>query len=95
LKIEIGTAVIDSAEGRRPAGCQEKTKGRFRGLRFITCDVPVMGQAGNRGSALTRLEARVALADHEHLAAATHDFAIAMTLLGGFEGRKDFHGGFP
>jgi hypothetical protein len=37
------------------------------------------------GSALTRLEARIALADHEDFAAATDDFAIAMTLLGRFE----------
>jgi hypothetical protein len=50
----------------------------------MTCDL-----------ALTRLEARIALADHEHFATATHDFAVAMTLFGGFEGRKDFHGGFP
>ena len=33
-------------------------------------------------SALTRLEARVALADHEDLAAAANDLAITMTLLG-------------
>src|SRR5437899_5407288 len=39
----------------------------------------------NCRSALTRLETRVALADHEHFAPATHDLAVAMTRLGGFE----------
>jgi hypothetical protein len=42
-------------------------------------------------SALARLEARIALADHENLAAAAHDLAVAVPLLRGFEGRKDFH----
>jgi hypothetical protein len=42
---------------------------------------------------LTSLEARVALADHENFAATTDDFAIPMTLLGGFERGKYFHGG--
>ena len=44
-------------------------------------------------SALAGLEARVALADHENLAAATDDLAVAMALLGGFERRQYFHGG--
>jgi hypothetical protein len=43
---------------------------------------------------LTRFETRIALADHEHFAAAANDFAIAMTLLGRFERRQDFHDGF-
>jgi hypothetical protein len=40
--------------------------------------------AANRratGSALARFETRVALADHEHFAAATDDFTVAVTLL--------------
>jgi hypothetical protein len=37
-------------------------------------------------SALASLEARVALADHEYLAAATHDFAITVARLGRFQG---------
>jgi hypothetical protein len=45
-----------------------------------------------RGSALTSLEARVALADHEYFAAATHDFAVAVALFGGLQRRQDFHG---
>src|SRR5688500_5171638 len=48
--------------------------------------------SANDRSALARLEARVALADHEHLAAATHDLAVAMALLCGLEGRQHFHG---
>ena len=36
-------------------------------------------------SALARLETRVALADHEYLAATAHDLAIAVTGLGGLE----------
>jgi hypothetical protein len=46
-----------------------------------------------RGLALARLETRVALADHEDLAAATHDLAIAVAGFGGFERRQDFHVG--
>jgi hypothetical protein len=43
-------------------------------------------------SALARLETRIALADHEYLAATTHDLAVAMALLCGLEGRQHFHG---
>src|SRR5690242_17381123 len=43
-------------------------------------------------SALARLEARIALADHEHLAATTHDLAVAMPLFRGLQGRKHLHG---
>ena len=46
-------------------------------------------------SALARLETRVALADHEHLAATTHDLAVAMALLGGFERGQNLHGKTP
>jgi hypothetical protein len=50
-------------------------------------------ESGNAGrSALTRLETRIALADHEHLAATTYDLAVAMALLCGLEGRQHFHG---
>ncbi len=45
------------------------------------------------GSALTRLEARIALADHEDLAPAADDLAVAVAGLGRLEGRQDFHGG--
>jgi hypothetical protein len=44
------------------------------------------------GSALTRLETRVALADHEDLAAPTHDLAVAMARLGRLKRGQDFHG---
>jgi hypothetical protein len=44
-------------------------------------------------SALACLETRVALADHENLAATAHDLAVTMPLLGGLERRKHFHGG--
>jgi hypothetical protein len=46
-----------------------------------------------RGLALARLETRVALADHEDLAAAAHDLAIAVAGFGGFERGQDFHVG--
>jgi hypothetical protein len=46
-----------------------------------------------RGLALTRLETRVALADHEYLAAAAHDLAIAVAGFGGLERGQDFHVG--
>ena len=46
-------------------------------------------------SALARLEARVALADHENLAAAAHDFAVAVALLRGLQRIQHFHGIAP
>jgi len=48
-----------------------------------------------RESALARFETRIALADHEDLAAAAHDLAIAVTGFGGFERGQDFHGSKP
>ena len=42
-------------------------------------------------SALACLETRIALADHEHLAATAYDLAVTMPLLRGLEGRKHFH----
>src|SRR5690348_14515467 len=42
---------------------------------------------------LACLETRVALADHEHLAAPAHDLAVAVPLLRGLQGRKHLHGG--
>jgi hypothetical protein len=49
------------------------------------------GIRAGRGSALAGLEARVRLADHEDLATAAHDLAVAVTGLRGLQGRKDFH----
>jgi hypothetical protein len=46
----------------------------------------------DRISTLTSLEARIALANHEHLAAPAHDLAVAVPLFGGLEGRKHLHG---
>jgi len=43
-------------------------------------------------SALASLETGVALADHEHLAATTHDLAIAVPRLGGLQRIKHLHG---
>src|SRR5690606_14130694 len=43
------------------------------------------------GSALARLETRIALADHEDLARATHDLAVAVTGLRRFQGGQDLH----
>jgi hypothetical protein len=43
-------------------------------------------------STLTRLETRVALADHEHFAAAAHNLAVAVPLLGGLQRGKHLHG---
>src|SRR5690606_8881511 len=42
-------------------------------------------------SALARLETRVGLADHEDLATATHDLAVAVTGLRRFQGGQDLH----
>ena len=40
---------------------------------------------------LARFETRVALANDIHFAATTHDLAIFVAGLGGFEGRQNFH----
>jgi hypothetical protein len=58
-------------------------KGRLRGL-FHGVD--------RLDSALTSLETRVALADHEHLAATAHNLAVAMPRLGGLQRVKHLHG---
>jgi hypothetical protein len=67
-----------------PKGTHEK--GRFRGLfhDFVA--------TGPKDSALTSLETGVALADHEHLAATTHDLAVAVPRLGGLQRVKHLHG---
>jgi hypothetical protein len=43
-------------------------------------------------STLARLEARVALADHEHFAATAHNLAVTVPLLGGLQRGKHLHG---
>ena len=45
-----------------------------------------------RNSALTSLETRVALADHEHFAATAHNLAVTVPLLGGLQRGKHLHG---
>jgi hypothetical protein len=44
------------------------------------------------GLTLTSLETGIALADHEHLAATTHNLAIAVPRLGGLQRVKHLHG---
>jgi hypothetical protein len=46
----------------------------------------------HRYSALTSLETGIALADHEHLAATTHNLAVAVPRLGGLQRIKHLHG---
>ena len=43
-------------------------------------------------SALTSLESRIALADHEHFAATTHNLAVTVPRLGGLQRGKHLHG---
>jgi hypothetical protein len=45
-----------------------------------------------RGSALARLETRIRLADHEDLATAANDLAVAVTGLRRLQGGQDLHG---
>jgi hypothetical protein len=45
-----------------------------------------------RRSTLTRFEARVALADHEHFAATAHNFAVTVPRFGGLQRGKHLHG---
>src|SRR5690606_6727872 len=47
--------------------------------------------ARGRCSALARLETRVGLADHEDLATATNDLAVAVTGLRRLQGGQDLH----
>jgi hypothetical protein len=42
--------------------------------------------------ALAGLKLGVALANHEHLAATTHNFAVGVTALRAAEGTEDLHG---
>jgi hypothetical protein len=58
-------------------------KGRLRGLSH---------GIDRLDSALTSLETRVALADHEHLATTAHNLAVAMPRLGGLQRVKHLHG---
>jgi hypothetical protein len=46
-------------------------------------------------SALACLETGIALADHEHLAAAPNDLAVTVPRLGGLQGGKDLHDAKP
>lgn len=56
----------------------EKIKGKL-------CFPLILSHQKFDSSALTRLEARIAFADHEYLAMAAHDLAVAVARLGGFE----------
>ena len=51
-----------------------------------------MLNTGDFNSALARLEAGVALADHEDLATPTDHLAVAVTGLCGLQRIQDFHG---
>jgi hypothetical protein len=46
----------------------------------------------NEKSALASFETGIALADHENLAATTHNLAIAVPRLGGLQRVKHLHG---
>ena len=75
---------LDGLACRHVAGhhhWQQKTAlRRFSGTR-----------GASRGLALTGLEARVRLADHEDLAATTDHLAVAVTGLRRLKGGQDFH----
>jgi hypothetical protein len=64
--------------------CFAHEKGRFRGLFHVPAE--------RWNSALASLETGIALADHEHLAATTHDLAVAVPRLGGLQRVKHLHG---
>jgi hypothetical protein len=71
---------------KQRGSCQESTQQK-RPLARPFC---VTRSAGR--SALTGLETRVALADHEHLAATAHNLAVTVPLLGGLQRGKHLHG---
>ena len=64
---------------------------RRRGKVFVICKSNPRFKARLR-SALAGLETRVGLADHEDLAPAADDLAVAVAGLGRLEGVEDFHG---
>src|SRR3546814_21168071 len=67
-----------AGDGKRPHSC-----GLSRATRMRCPAMP------GGASALARLEARVALEDHEALATATHDLPVAVTGLRRFPGGPD------
>jgi hypothetical protein len=80
-------ARLDKAQRPQAAANLNKHKGRKRPL----AGHPEM----NLGLALARLEARIGLADHEHLAATAHDLAVAVATFGRLEGGQNFHQNYP
>ncbi|KZC22606.1 hypothetical protein RHOFW104T7_17490 [Rhodanobacter thiooxydans] len=73
--------MISGQRSRWPENARKK--GRLRGL---------FRDVVRLKSALASLETGVALADHEHLAATTHNLAVAMPRLGGLQRVKHLHG---
>jgi len=59
-------------------------------MSFFTTEIPELVWGESR-STLTRLEARVALADHVEPAATAYDFAVGVAVLEGLDGRDYFH----
>src|SRR5690606_19337859 len=85
------------AQGRRPRDPRRRSRPRRRQERERPhrCGLPgvhgAAGCAGSRASALAGLETRVRLADHEDLATATDDLAVAVTGLRRLQGGQDLH----
>jgi hypothetical protein len=71
-------------------------KGRSRGrpfaLDFVIDRANRRQPIARERSALARLEARIGLVDHENLAAATDDLAVAVTGLRRLERGENLHG---
>src|SRR5690606_21217415 len=72
----------------RPRRRQERERPHRCGLPGVH---GAAGCAGSRASALAGLETRVRLADHEDLATATDDLAVAVTGLRRLQGGQDLH----
>src|SRR5690606_1634671 len=84
-----GRTVTRAGAPGQPGPRQQTAKGRIAAAFPWSICVP--GAQPGDGSALARLETRVALADHEDLATATHDLAVAVTGLRRFQGGQDLH----
>ncbi len=70
----------------------QKRQSRGKGPGFIMRADIKAGATSSLRSALTRLEARVGLADHKHFATPTHDLAVAVTCLCRLQRGQDLHG---
>src|SRR5690606_40948675 len=84
-------AVTPGAPSQAGAGRLRRRRTTEGRIAAAFPNIPMPGARPGNGSALARLETRVALADHEDLATATDDLAVAVAGLRRFQGGQDLH----